>query len=151
VANVSARAVRTDTGQVVAAAEFTAPAGKGFDRSTAGRNALSEAGRMLAREMFKRVGKVWTREQSGVRHVAMTVTGVADYGRLAGFKNVLEHSVRGVKDVQERSMEDGRAELDVALSTTTQAFATDLATRKFQGFAVKVRKVTAGAVEVELR
>jgi hypothetical protein len=151
VANVSARAVRTDTGQVVAAAEFTAPSGKGFERTTAGRNALSEAGRMLAREMFTRVGTVWSREQSGVRRIAMTVRGVDDYGRLAAFKNVLASSVRGVKDVQERSMEDGQAELEVALSTTSQAFATDLATRKLQGFAVKVRKVTANAVEVELR
>ncbi len=151
VANVSARAVRTDTGQVVAAAEFTSPAGKGFEQSTAGAKALSEAGRMLAREMFMRVGKVWTREQSGLRRIDMTVRGVDDYGRLAAFKNVLVNSVRGVKDVQERSMEEGRAELEVSLSSTAQAFATDLATRKFQGFAVKVRKVTANAVEVELK
>jgi hypothetical protein len=151
VANVSARAVRTDTGEVVAAAEFTSPAGKGFEQATAGRNALSEAGRMLAREMFSRVGKVWTREQSGVKRLSMKVKGVDDYGRLAAFKNALLRSVRGVKDVQERSMEDGLAELDVAVSTTAQAFATDLATRKFQGFTVKVRKVTANAVEVELK
>jgi hypothetical protein len=151
VANVSARAVRTDTGEVVAAAEFTSPAGKGFERSTAGRNALSEAGRMLAREMFSRVGRVWTREQSGLRRLALTVKGVDDYGRLAAFKTALVNQVRGVKDVQERSMEDGRAELEVSVSTTAQAFATDLATRKLQGLAVKVRKVTANAVEVELK
>ncbi|HYD41085.1 MAG TPA: hypothetical protein VEB43_09675 [Anaeromyxobacter sp.] len=151
VAHVSARAVRTDTGEVVAAITFDAPAGKAFERATAGRNALSEAGRMLAREMFVRVGKAWTREQSGVRRVAMTVKGVEDYGRLAGFKNILVRSVRGVKGVQERSMEDGQAELEVSLAGTAEAFATDLATRKFQGYAVKVRKVTADAVEVELR
>jgi hypothetical protein len=151
VASVSARAVRTDTGEVVAATEFTSPAGKGFEESIAGRNALSEAGRMLAREMFSRVAKVWTREQSGLRQISLTVDGVDDYGRLAAFKNALLNSVRGVKDVQERSMEGGRAELWVAHSGTSQAFATDLATRKFQGFAVKVRKVTANTVEVELR
>jgi hypothetical protein len=151
VADVSARAVRTDTGQVVAAADFTAPAGRGFEQSTAGRDALSEAGRMLAREMFTRVGKVWAGEQSGLRRIGMTVRGVDDYGRLAVFKNALVGSIRGVKDVQERSLGEGRAELEVALSCTTQAFATELATRKFQGLAVEVRKVTAGAVEVELR
>ena len=150
-ANVSARAVRTDTGEVVAAAEFTAPAGKGFQQSTAGRGALSEAGKMLARELFTRVGRAWTREQSGVRRIALAVRGVEDYGRLASFKGALLQSVRGVKDVQERSMEDGRAELEVSLAGTSQAFATDLATRRFQGFTVKVRKVTSNAVEVELR
>ncbi|HET7826553.1 MAG TPA: hypothetical protein VFK90_14555 [Anaeromyxobacter sp.] len=151
VANVSARAVRADTGEIVATAEFTAPAGRGFEQTTAGRNALSEAGRQLARELFARVGKVWTREQSGGRRIAMAVHGVDDYARLAAFKGVLLRSVRGVKDVQERSMENGRADLDVTLAGTSQSFATDLATRKFQGFTVKVKKVTQGAVEVELK
>jgi hypothetical protein len=151
VANVSARAVRTDTGEVVAAAEFTGTAGRGFEQSTAGRNALSEGGRQLARDLFAKIGKVWTREQSGARRIAMEVGGVDDYARLAAFKNVLVQSVRGVKDVQERTMENGRAELDVMLAGTSQSFATDLATRKFQGFTVKVKKVTANAVAVELR
>ena len=41
VANVSARAVRTDTGEVLAAVEFTGTAGRGFEQTAAGRNALS--------------------------------------------------------------------------------------------------------------
>jgi hypothetical protein len=151
VANVSARAVRTDTGEIVAATEFTGTAGRGFEQTTAGRNALSEGGRQLARDLFAKIGKVWTREQSGARRITMTVRGVEDYGRLSTFKNVMAHSVRGVKDVQERSMEDGKADLDVTLAGTSQSFATDLATRKFQGFTVKVKKVTSAAVEVELR
>lgn len=151
VANVSARAVRTDTGEIVATAEFTGTAGRGFEQSTAGRNAFSEAGRQLARDLFAKIGKVWVREQSGARRISMAVLGVDDYARLATFKNVLVQSVRGVKDVQERSMENGRAELDVTVAGTSQSFATDLATRKFQGFAVKVRKVTPGVVEVELK
>jgi hypothetical protein len=151
VANVSARAVRTDTGVVIAAAEFTSTAGKGFEQTTAGRNALSEGGRQLARELFTKIGTVWSREQSGVRRISMVVKGVDDYARLAGFKNVLVSSVKGVKDVQQRSVEDGRAELEVSLAGTAEAFATELATRKFQGYACKVRKVTANVVEVELR
>lgn len=151
VANVSARAVRTDTGEIVATAEFTGTAGRGFEQTTAGRNAFSEAGRQLARDLFTKIGKAWTREQSGAKRIAMAVLGVDDYARLAAFKNVLVQSVRGVKDVQERSMENGRAELDVTVAGTSQSFATDLATRKFQGFTVKVKKVTQGAVEVEIK
>ncbi len=151
VANVSARAVRTDTGEVIAAAEFTGTAGKGFERTTAGRNALSEAGRQLARDLFAKIGRVWVKEQSGVRRIALVVKGVDDYARLAGFKQVLLASVKGVKDVQQRSMEDGRAELDVSLAGTAEAFATDLATRKFAGYACKIKKVTPNAVEVELK
>jgi hypothetical protein len=151
VANVSARAVRTDTGEIVAAAEFTGTAGRGFEQTTAGRNALSEGGRQLARDLFAKIGKAWAREQSGVRRVAMAVTGVDDYARLAALKRLLVQTVRGVKDVQERSMENGRADLDVTLAGTSQSFATELATRRFQGFTLKVKKVTQGAVEVELK
>jgi hypothetical protein len=151
VANVSARAVRTDTGEVLAAAEFTGTAGRGFEQTTAGRNALSEGGRQLARDLFAKIGKVWTREQSGVRRIAMSVKGVDDYARLAQFKNVLVQTVRGVKDVQERSMGDGKADLDVMVSGRSSDLATDLATRKFSGFAVKVRAVTPNSIEVELK
>jgi hypothetical protein len=151
VANVSARAVRTDTGEVIAAAEFTSTAGKGFEQTTAGRNALSEGGRQLARDLFTRIGGVWAREQSGAKRVTLVVKGVDDYARLVGFKNLLTSAVKGVKDVQQRSVEDGRAELDVSLAGTAEALATDLATRKFPGYACKVKKVTQGAVEVELK
>jgi hypothetical protein len=151
VANVSARAVRTDTGEVVGAAELTGPAGRGFERTTAGRNALSEAGRQLARDLFAKIGKVWTREQSGLRRIAMVVKGVDDYARLAQFKNALAQSVRGVKDVQERSMGDGKADLDLTVSGRSSDVATELATRKFNGFAVKVKAVTQSSIEVELR
>jgi hypothetical protein len=151
VANVSARAVRTDTGEVIATAEFTGTAGRGFEQTTAGRNAFSDAGRQLARDLFAKIGKVWAREQSGARRIAMSVRGVDDYGRLAAFKSALVQSVRGVKDVQERSMEDGKADLDVMVTGTSQALATDLATRKFNGFTLRVRKVTSAAVEVELK
>jgi hypothetical protein len=151
VANVSARAVRTDTGEVIAVTEFTGPAGKGFEQATAGRGALSAAGRQLASELFARIGKVWTREQSGSKRVSLVVRGVEDYGRLTAFKSVLASSVKGVKDVQQRSLEDGRAELDVTLAGTSDGLAADLAGRKYPGYACKVRKVTANAVEVELK
>jgi len=151
VANVSARAVRTDTGEIVATAEFTGTAGRGFEQTTAGRNAFSDAGRQLARDLFAKIGKVWTREQSGVRRIALSVKGVDDYARLAAFKNLLVQHVRGVKDVQERAMGDGKADLDVMVSGRSSDLATELATRKFTGFAVKVKAVTQNSIEVELK
>lgn len=151
VANVSARAVRTDTGEVLASAEFTGTAGRGFEQTTAGRNAFSEAGRQLARDLFAKIGTKWAKAQSGARRIALTVKGVDDYARLAQFKNTLSQSVRGVKDVQERSMGDGKADLDVMVAGRASDLATELATRKFPGFAVKVRAVTQASIEVELK
>ncbi len=151
VANVSARAVRTDTGEVLASAEFTGTAGRGFEQTTAGRNAFSEAGRQLARDLFAKIGQRWAKAQSGARRIALTVKGVDDYARLAQFKNTLSQSVRGVKDVQERSMGDGKADLDVMVTGRSTDLATELATKKFPGFGVKVKAVTQGSIEVELK
>ncbi len=149
VANVSARAVKTDTGEVIATAEFTGTAGRGFEQTTAGRNAFSDAGRQLARDLFSKIGKKWS-PVSG-RRIALTVKGVDDYARLAQFKNVLAQSVRGVKDVQERRMSGGEAELDVVVTGRSSDLATELSTRKFPGFAVKVKAVTQGTIEVEMK
>jgi hypothetical protein len=151
VANVSARAVSTDTGVVIASSEFTGRVTNDFEQATAGRKALSDGGRQLASDLFAKIGKAWTIRQSGGRRVALSVAGVDDYGRLANFKAQVVNGVKGVKDVQERSMENGKAELEVVTAGTSQALATELATRKFQGFTVKVKKVTSGAIEVELK
>jgi hypothetical protein len=151
VANVSARAVDTRSGRILASAEFTGKAGKGFEQTTAGRNALSEAGRQLGSDLFSKIGKVWAGKQSGTRSVDMVVKGVDDFGKVSAFKTALINGVKGVKDVQMRSMDDGRAEFEVTLAGTTDAFATDLSTRKLAGFVVKVKKVTQSSVEVEIK
>ena len=151
VANVSARAVRTDTGEVLASTEFTGLAGRGFEQTTAGRNAFSDAGRQLARDLFAKIGARWAKTQSGARRIAMKVKGIDDYSRLAQFKNALTQSVRGVKDVQERDMSGGEANLDVMVAGRSSDLATELSTKKFQGYAVKVKAVTQGSIEVELK
>ena len=149
-ANVSARAVRTDTGEVIASAEFSGPVGRAFERTAAGREALSAAGRQLARDLFTKIGKVWAREQSGSRVVGMVIKGAKDFGKLATFKNVLG-TLKGVKDVQQRSFGGGQAELAVSLAGTTEELATTLATRRFKEFVVTVTGVSPGTLELELK
>lgn len=151
VANVSARAVDTKTGRILASAEFTGKAGKGFEQTTSGRNALSEAGRQLAADLFGKIGKVWATKQSGTRSIDVVVKGTDDFARVSAFQAALVNGVKGVKGVELRNMEDGKAELDVTITGTASAFATDLATRKLPGFTVKVKKVTQGSVEVEIK
>jgi hypothetical protein len=142
--------VRTDTGEVIASAEFTGPVGRAFERTAAGRDALSAAGRQLARDLFTKIGKVWAREQSGSRVVGMVIKGAKDFGKLATFKNVLG-TLKGVKDVQQRSFGGGQAELAVSLAGTTEELATTLATRKFKEFVVTVTGVSPGTLELELK
>jgi hypothetical protein len=150
VANVSARAVETKSGKILASAEFTGKAGKGFEQTTAGRNALSESGRQLAGDLFAKIGKVWA-GRYGSRNIDLIVRGVDDFGRVSAFKTALVNGVKGVKAVEMRGMEDGKAEMDVTITGRAEEFAADLAARKLPGFTVKVKKVTQGSVEVEIK
>jgi len=150
VANVSARAVETKTGKILASGEFTSKAGKGFEQTTAGRNALSEGGRQLAADLFSKIGKVWAGRYSS-RSVDLIVRGVDDFGRISAFKTAIVNGVKGVKAVEMRGMEDGKAEMEVTLAGKAEEFASDLATRKLPGFTVKVKKVTQSSVEVEIK
>ncbi|HSM93082.1 MAG TPA: hypothetical protein VLT47_09345 [Anaeromyxobacteraceae bacterium] len=151
VANISARAVETATGRVLASAEFTGKAGKGFEQTTAGRNALSEGGRQLAGDLFAKIGKVWAGKQSGTRAVELVVKGTDDFAKVSAFQTALVNGVKGVKGVEMRNMDDGRAELEVTLAGTSAAFASEIAGKRLAGFAVKVKKVTQGTVEVEIK
>jgi hypothetical protein len=151
VANISARAVETATGRVLASAEFTGKAGKGFEQTTAGRNALSEGGRQLAGDLFAKIGKVWAGKQSGTRAVEVVVKGTDDFAKVSAFQTAIVNGVRGVKGVELRNMDDGKAELEVTITGTTAAFATNLSGRKLAGFTVKVKKVTQGTVELEIK
>jgi hypothetical protein len=150
VANVSARAVETKSGKILASAEFTGKAGKGFEQTTAGRNALSESGRQLAGDLFAKIGKVWA-GRYGARNIDLIVRGVDDFGRISAFKTALINGVKGVKAIEMRGLEDGKAEMDVTLTGRAEEFAADLAARKLPGFTVKVKKVTQGSVEVEIK
>jgi hypothetical protein len=150
VANVSARAVETKSGRILASAEFTGKAGKGFEQTTAGRNALSEGGRALAGDLFAKIGKVWAGRYAS-RSIDLVLKGIDDFAKVNAFKTALINGVKGVKAVEMRSMDDGKAEFEVTLAGKTEDFAADLSTRKLAGFSVKVKKVTQGTVEVEIK
>src|SRR5512137_777819 len=95
VANVSARAVETKTGKILASGEFTSKAGKGFEQTTAGRNALSEGGRALAGDLFAKIGKAWAARYSS-RGIELVVRGVDDFGKVSAFKTAIVNGVKGV-------------------------------------------------------
>jgi hypothetical protein len=150
VANVSARAVETSSGRILASAEFTSKAGKGFEQTTAGRNALSEGGRTLAGDLFAKIGKAWSARYSA-RSVELTVRGVDDFDKVSRFKTALVNGVKGVKAVDLRGMDDGKAEMEVTVATKAEEFAAELAAKPLAGFKVKVKKVTQNQVEVEIK
>jgi len=87
-------------------------------------------------------------EQNGSR-LAMTVTGLAEYGAVQNFKKVLGN-IMGVRDVRPGKFGGGKAQFDVVFVGTTDDLADKLGSKKFQGKAVNVTGVSGNTIELTL-
>ena len=71
-------------------------------------------------------------------------------GLLNALTSRLKASVRGVKDVQQRRFQGGAADLDVTVTGSARAFASELEEQVVKGRRVEVVGLSANAVELRL-
>lgn len=147
-ADLSAKAVRTDTGQVIATATTHAAAVHITDIS-AGTEALKKAANKAADELMTKILEVYSKEVGGTRSIALTVKGLTK-PQFVKFKNVLRNQVRGIKDLHERSFSGTTAIISVDSKTSAQALSDELVLRDFGTFAVEVTGSTANSLELKV-
>ena len=147
-AELSVRAVRTDTGQVLASATTTAAAVH-ISESTAGNEALKKAATEAADQLVTKILAVYAKEVGGTRPVQLTVTGLSK-NQFVKFKDVLRNQVRAIKDVHERSFTGATAKIEVDSKTSAQSLADELLLRDFGTFGVEVTAQTANTIELRV-
>jgi hypothetical protein len=148
-ANLSARAVNTDNGDVLAAVETTQNAAA-LDDLSCGKQAIQKAAKKLAEQVVQKVGARWSEDVSGGNAVHVTARKVGSLRAASEFKGALTQQMRGVRSVAQRSYSGGTQELDVTLVGSTEQFAEELESKKLGRFSVRVTAVTANTVDVEL-
>ncbi|MCK9418505.1 MAG: flagellar assembly protein T N-terminal domain-containing protein [Nitrospirae bacterium] len=147
-ADLSARAVRIDTGQVIATASTHAAAVHVSD-VTAGTEALKKAANEAAEEMMGKILTIYAKETGGTRSVNITITGL-NKNQFAKFKDVLQNQVRGIKDLHERSFNGTTAKISVDSKNSAQILSDELLLRDFSGFSVEVVSSTANSLELKV-
>jgi hypothetical protein len=149
-ATLSARVVATASGEILATSEATQSAAH-LDDLTCGKEAIAKAGKVLAADAAKKIGERWSsRVASGSNGVYLRVKNVGSVRQAGEFRGALSQFIRGVKGVSQRRFEGGTQELDVQLLGSTEQFAQELQANKLGKFWVKVKRVTATTVCVEL-
>lgn len=88
-------------------------------------------------------------EQNG-NSLVVTVTGLADYAAVSGFKKVLAQSITGLRDVKQGDFVKGKATFDVVFVGTTDAFAEALSGKTYKGKKISVTGVTGNTLELTL-
>ena len=147
-ADVSLRAVRTDTGQVLATAT-THAAAVHISETTAGNDALKKAATEAADQMIPKILAIYSKEVGGTRSVNITVNGL-NKTQFVKFKDVLRSQVRGIKGLNERSFQNGVAKMSVDSKNSAQIISDELSLKDFGTFAVEVISSTANQLELKV-
>jgi hypothetical protein len=148
-ANISARAVRTDTGMVIASATEHAAAVH-IDDITGGSDAIRKATEKLAENLKTQIIAKWQSEVSSAGLVSLTVRQIKSYADFMKLKDALRNEVRGVKNVYIRKMEAGMAQMDVEYQGTALSLADNLAMKKFTGFSLDITAVGQNSLEMTM-
>jgi len=147
-ARVEARAIRTDTGEIIAA-DGKYAAGIDISENIAGKKALQNAGGQLGDYLITQILSGWRSEVVDATTVQLIIIGV-DYQQFAKFKMLLKGSVRGVKAIHQRSFSGKRGVLDIDFKGDPQALAEELALKDFGNFKVAITNFTSNRLDLEV-
>lgn len=147
-ARVEARALRTDTGEIIAA-DGKHAAGIDISENIAGKKALQNAGGQLGDYLITQILSRWRSEVVDATSIQLIIIGV-DYHQFAKFKMLLKDSVRGVKAIHQRTFSGKRGVLDIDFKGDPQALADELALKNFGDFKVAITNFTSNRLDLEV-
>jgi predicted amino acid-binding ACT domain protein len=111
---------------------------------------VKHRGKAVVDEVRKVVVNSLAKSEQNGSSVVVTVTGLADYGAVSGFKKVLAQSVTGLRDVKQGDFTKGKATFDVVFVGTTDDFAEAVSGKTYKGKKVSVTGVTGNTIELTL-
>ena len=148
-ADISARAIRTDNGTIIASANTQGVAGH-ISEITGGSDALKKGASELASELIDQIIESWEKELTGNTLVQMTISGIPSYFDFIAIKNTIKEEIRGVKGVYQRSIMAGTAKIDIDIKGNAQSLAQELTTKDFQNFSIDVDTLTQNSIEITI-
>lgn len=122
IADITAQAIRVDTGEVLASSKGHAVA-RNISDTAGGADALSRASSELADKMIEQIAAKWSKGNS----VIVRISGITDYRQVADYKNLIKRQIRGVQAIYQRTFEGGLAVFELETKTPTQAIADEMA------------------------
>ncbi len=147
-ATLSLMAIRTDTGQTIAAMTTNASASNKSEE-IAGIGALKEASQAAAGGMVDKIFAVYSKGSEGTRSINITIHGLNKM-QFFKFKDMLSNRVLYFKDLRERSFSETAAQLTVGSTVSIQKLSDVLAHSDFGTFDVEVTGSTANSLELQV-
>ncbi|GBD93110.1 hypothetical protein BMS3Abin05_00693 [bacterium BMS3Abin05] len=148
-ADVTARAVNTDTGMIIATASAHS-AKPHIDALAGGTMAIKEATVKTANQLIDKILKKWREQYYNATAIELDVDGFKNFNQLEQFKTTLKYYVRGIKAIFDRKFQGGKAILEVKMTGNTRQLARELSNKDLGKIQVSVLGVTPNSLELNV-
>jgi len=147
-ANINARVIDADVGTIIATGSKHA-AYPHIDEVTGGTMAIEKAANALADELITKILEKWRSRFYNLNDVKLIISGLNSFTEASNFKNALQFTARGVKNVFQRNVSGGTAEFDIQISGNAEQLARELDQRDIGDYNLAVMGATANKVTLK--
>ena len=120
-----------------------------IDEVTGGTMAIEKAANALADELITKILEKWRSRFYDLNDVKLLITGMNSFTEASNFKNALQFTARGVKNVFQRNVAGGTAEFDIKISGNAEQLARELDQRDIGDYSLAVTGATANKVTLK--
>lgn len=147
-ANISAKAIRTDTAEIIASDTVSCTSAD-VDETTGVQKAFREAGKKLCNVLIEKILDKWKTE-TNVSIVELTISGLSTFSDLVEVKKIIMQKVRGVKDIYQKSFTSGVAKVEVRLRGDINAFTEALVEQKIGSEKLEINDITHNKIQAKI-
>lgn len=147
-ARVEARAIRTDTAEILVA-DGKHATDLDITEVIAGKKALQKAGSELAAYFIDQILSKWSSDVTNLTSVNMIINGL-NYKEFIKFKHVLLKNIRGIKAIHQRLFANSRAVVEIDLKGNAQFLSEKLILMEINDFNIDVTDFSANRLSVNV-
>jgi hypothetical protein len=147
-ANISARVVDADTGQLVASHSASSTAAH-VNPTAGGAEALKRSARELAENLNRQIIAKWSRKVAGTRTARVIIKGV-DFSEIAKLRELMLERLNHVEKTEERGFKDGTLSIDAEITGSARELAEEITNSDMGKFKCKVLSYTANTLNIQI-
>ncbi len=146
--NVTLSAIKVDNAEVIATASAHS-ASPHISAMSGGTAAIKKASGKAAEQLITSIINKWQDELYNAATVQIMISKT-DFGSLNKFKRVLKTGIRGIKSVNQRSLVNDVALLDVDVQGNAQYLANKITATSFPGFRFSVTSISQNRLDLQM-
>jgi hypothetical protein len=145
---VSARAIRTDTGDEIASTMQTCVTAN-TDEIAGVRDALSRAGNLAGEDLASQIVAGWQKQEEPFNILEIIVEGTGDIANFEKFRRIL-NNISGVKNLRIKELKPDEAVIIVDFQGTAKELADALMLKAFGLIGINIYEVSQDRLRIEL-